>query len=224
MTTPAPSSALQLAVLADEDLALRAQSGSMPCFVELVARFEGRVYNFILRRVDESADAEDLTQETFLRAWQRMAQYRRKFRFSTWVFTIASRLACDHLRARRGRPRQIDVELVQDNHVSIGDPAATAAVRHDGRSLWTLAATLLNTEQHAALWLRYAEDLSIKEVGRVLGRTSISVRVMLFRAREILAAHLRQSQLNEHAGVVVGGFPRAPRTKALAGEMSCVQR
>ena len=187
--SPAPdrSSAHQLSARTAEELAGRAQAGSLPCFVELVGRFEGRVFNFLLRRVRLAADAEDLTQETFLRAWQNIGRYRSKFRFSTWLFTIASRLAVDHHRSKRRDWTGVSAEI-QEARAHRETPPADA--HQDDGGLWGLAATLLTSEQHSALWLRYAEDLTPKEIARVLGRTQIAVRVMLFRARETLAAHI----------------------------------
>ncbi|MEE8146382.1 MAG: sigma-70 family RNA polymerase sigma factor, partial [Longimicrobiales bacterium] len=74
-------------------LVSRAQTGSLSSFAELVARFEGRLFNFLLRRTRCVADAEDLAQDTFVRAWQRIRRYDPRWRFSTWLFTIAHRLA-----------------------------------------------------------------------------------------------------------------------------------
>ena len=101
MSTPRPSPALRLSCPTPEELALEAQQGSVAAYSELVRVFEGRLYNFLLRRVGSAADAEDLTQEAFLRAWQRLGTYRPKWRFSTWLFTIAFRLAVDESRRRK---------------------------------------------------------------------------------------------------------------------------
>lgn len=175
----------------DESLAVSAARGSMPAFVELVDRFESRLFNFLLRRVRCAADAEDLTQDTFVRAWQQIHRYRPGCRFSTWLFTIASRLAIDLHRSRKwrstewhGRPARVANEVPGNSDLSDDWGSSTAD------NIWKLAATVLTDEQHTALWLRYAEDLSNVEIASVLGRTPIGVRVMLHRARTILAGHL----------------------------------
>src|SRR5262245_7395781 len=108
-STPA-SDSRPFVALSDEELAQRAQAGAMASFVELVGRFEGRVYAFLLRRLGcggATSDAEDLTQDTFLRAWQKIGHYQPGRRFSTWLFTIAGRAAIDHHRGRR-RPIHVD--------------------------------------------------------------------------------------------------------------------
>src|SRR6478672_168395 len=106
---PADERADVLCALSPEDLAERAAAGSVPSFGELVTRFEVRVFNFLLRKMGSRADAEDLTQESFVRAWERITSYDRQWRFSTWLFTIASRLAVSHYR--RQRPVVTSAEL-----------------------------------------------------------------------------------------------------------------
>ena len=173
--------------LTDEQLAVIAQGGSVPAFAELVARNETRVYNFVLGRGVRHADAEDVSQETFLRCWRHIHRYRPRFRFSTWMLTIASRLAIDHLRSRSSNPGHHSSEL---ELIGTAQTRARPHEEHSSSNLWAIAATLLTDEQHSALWLRYAEGLSNQEVARVLGRTAIGVRVMLHRARSLLARHL----------------------------------
>jgi RNA polymerase sigma-70 factor (ECF subfamily) len=171
-----------------EELALRAQRGSMPAFAELVDRFEARLFNFLLRRVASAADAEDLTQEAFLRAWQRIDTYRSKWRFSTWLFTIGLRLAVSQGRKRAAlapaeRLRDEPVMPPQDLHIALEHA-------EERSSIWAMVGRALGPEQQSALWLRYVEGMAVKDIAAVLGRTQVSVRVMLFRARAVLAQKL----------------------------------
>lgn len=177
--------------LSDQALAAGAQRGDSECFAELVGRWDVRIYNFLVRRVRCAADAEDLTQDTFVRAWRQIATYRPNRRFSTWLFTIAGRLAIDHHRAERHSAREHRDVIDQDDRVSVAAVEARAAAHERGSALWCLAAELLNEQQHAALWLRYAEDMAIKDIAAAMGRTQVAVRVMLMRARNLLAHHAR---------------------------------
>ena len=177
-----------------EQLALRAAAGgqgSLESFGELVKRFELRLFNFLLRRTASRADAEDLTQETFIRAWERIHRYEPRWRFSTWLFTIAARLAVSHYRKRRPTLRWVED---QDEHAP--DPHDPHDPREDevrtGSKLWALAGRVLTPEQHTGLWLRYAEDMSIDEIAVVLKKSQVGVRVMLFRARQVLAEQLER--------------------------------
>jgi RNA polymerase sigma-70 factor, ECF subfamily len=182
-----------LRTLSPEDLAARAAAGSTASFGELVRRFEVRLFNFLLRKMGSRADAEDLTQEAFVRAWERMKDYDQQWKFSTWLFTIASRLAVSHYRRRR--PEVSSGELDRsDTPLPVSADGDIEADRKLGAHLWALAATTLVEDQHEALWLRYAEDLSIPDIAQVMGKSHVSVRVCLFRARQTLAARLKDSE------------------------------
>ena len=182
-----------------EELAVRAQRGSMPAFTELVDRFEARLFNFLLRRVPCAADAEDLTQEAFLRAWQRIGTYKPKWRFSTWLFTIGLRLAVSQGRRRPAAPAE---RIAAGGEPGSPAPRASAGLEQaEARSLiWTLVEESVGAEQQAALWLRYVEDMAVKDIATVLGRTQVSVRVMLFRARAVLADKLSVIQETKPSG------------------------
>ncbi len=190
------------------ELVRRAQAGALPAFAELVRRFEGRLLNFLLRRVGTNADAEDLVQETFVRAWQRIAQYNPRWQFSTWLYTIAHRLAVAQRQRQRREPRPACLDGVP----SECDPGRPAADREQCRHIWALADRLLPETQRVALWLRYAEGLGTSEIARVLGKSRVGVRVMLFRARETLAANLRSAPIPR---------PTAGTKQQLTGELAC---
>ncbi|MHC4272217.1 MAG: RNA polymerase sigma factor [Planctomycetota bacterium] len=194
-------------------LVSRARSGSLPCFAELVKRFEGRLYNFLLRRTRSAPDTEDLVQETFVRAWQRIDQYNPRWQFSTWLFTIGHRLAVAQIVAQRQRRCRDAAPACVARVVSGGrDPAGPVADREQCRHIWALADRILPETQRTALWLRYGEGLGPKEIARVLGKSQVMARVTLFRAREALAAHLRAADA-----------PQAPATtkQPLTGELAC---
>ncbi len=171
--------------LTPEQLAIRAQRGSPDAFGELVRQFEGRVFNFLLRRVS-AADAEDLTQEAFIRAWQRIHQYDPRWRFSTWLFTIATRLTTS--RTRKGR-----FTLGLDEHARGGtavEPERRLAHAELRGHIWKLVDRTLTDEQRTAVWLRYVEDMAMQDIAQVMGKSQVGVRVMLHRARLSLARRM----------------------------------
>lgn len=182
--------AASLADRSDEELAVLAQRDHLAAFAELVTRFESRLFNFLLRRTGSAAAAEDIAQDAFVRAWERIGSYDPTWRFSTWIFTIASRMA---VTAHRRRRPTGPVEAAE--RVGRTDPDAAHAehVAKAGARLWSLAERVLGDEQHTALWLRYAEDMTIGEIAQVTGRTQVGVRVTLFRARQRLAQAARDA-------------------------------
>ncbi|MCK4625235.1 MAG: RNA polymerase sigma factor [Phycisphaerae bacterium] len=203
-----PLSPDELSALSDEELACRAQAGSSACFGELVSRHENRLLRFLVRRTGHVQDAEDLLQETFARAYQRIQLYKPAWKVTTWLFTIASRLVCSHFRKSK------EQLLPSSRNLRPGqtDPAEIVSGREEKENLWALAAEVLSENQHLALWLRYAEEMSVKEISQVMDKTQTHVKVLLFRGRSCLARKLRPVEVPDRlagapcpAGRIKGG-------------------
>src|SRR5580692_2625739 len=84
--------------ISDEELARQSQAGSLVAFEELVRRYERRIYGFIFQSCRRHADARELTQDAFVRAYQAIAQFDSRRAFAPWLFTIARRKCIDHFR------------------------------------------------------------------------------------------------------------------------------
>jgi RNA polymerase sigma-70 factor (ECF subfamily) len=173
-------------LVSDEALAVLARAGGpgeLAAFGELVDRYERRITAFIARRCGSHHDAEDLAQEAFFRAWSKLRTFDASRRFSVWMFTIAARIAASAWRERRRAARDVPFREPFD-----GEPLEPrGGARPD---VWGIAERILDAETVSALWLRYAAGLEPAEIARVLGRTSVGVRVMLHRARKKIAAAL----------------------------------
>jgi RNA polymerase sigma-70 factor (ECF subfamily) len=165
------------------EFAARASTGSVEAFEELALRFEGRIYGFLYRRVGNAHDAQDLTQETFVRAWRGMHRFDAKRDFATWLFVIARRAAANHFRARR-----VHDPLPDDLLDESAPPSAEVS------DVWR-AAKKLKANYYDALWLRYGEGFSVAQTARVMGMTTIYVKVILHRARKELARRIKREAL-----------------------------
>ena len=174
----------------DETLAKRAQGGSQVSFGMLVERYEGRLLAYFRRRVGRDA-AEDLAQETFVRSWSSLSRFDSNRSFSTWLFTIASRLATDHYRANGKNQRLLVGRAAVNSHFSSNEVDIHESAESD-HDIWRTAHNVLTQQQVGAIWLRYVMDMRIEDLAVVLGKNRIATRVMLFRARERLGAALRE--------------------------------
>jgi RNA polymerase sigma-70 factor (ECF subfamily) len=163
-----------------------AQRKCEACFEELVRRFQSPLMHYLMRRTHSHHAAEDLLQETFMIAYREIARYEPTWRFSTWIFTIANRLAVTSWR--RNKLAQDVVE--QTKPPTSVDPSYELEVGEMRSKLWDSASDILEPDALAALWLNYVESLSAEEVGQVLGKSANAVRILLHRARAKLAQQL----------------------------------
>lgn len=173
-------------------LALRAGDGS--AFDALFARWSGPLLGYLARILRDAGAAEDLLQEVFLRVYRARARYQPDARFSTWLFTIATRLAWNELRRPRHRRPHESVEGDDERapiRLVAEQSAADAVVdaRRTARRVEEGFARLPE-RQRAALWLAAVEGLSYAEVAIALETTDKSVKALVHRARSALAAHV----------------------------------
>jgi RNA polymerase sigma-70 factor, ECF subfamily len=173
----------------DQELARQTQAGSLVAFEELVYRYEGRIYRFVVNLCGNGTDAREVTQDTFVRAFQAIEQFDPQRSFAPWLFTIARRKCLDLYRAAR-RPADEPVPELADED----DPAKLLACQEERQGLWDLARRNLPKPQFQALWLKYAEEMSVAEIAQVLRKTQTHIKVLLFRARQALGRKLGAAQ------------------------------
>ncbi len=174
----------------DEDLARQSQAGSLSAFDELIIRYHRRIYAFVAQSCSNATDAAEVTQETFIKAFQAIGSFDPRRSFAAWLFTIARRKCIDHHRASRSAGQGPMPELADWQN-----PADHLAQQEDRRDLWMVARAVLPEAQFQALWLKYAEEMSVEETAQVLRRTQTHVKVLLFRARRALARALKPVEI-----------------------------
>jgi RNA polymerase sigma-70 factor (ECF subfamily) len=163
------------------------RNGCFACFEELVRRFQSPLLHFLIRRVGSRHDAEDLVQDTFLAAYRGLGQYRGSGRFSTWLFTIANRIAVSRGRRRRGASSVTDEA---PHSASDADPLSISQQTEMRSTLWDAVQRILEPDAFTALWLSYVEQMAAEDIGVVLGRNANAVRILMHRARARLAEQL----------------------------------
>ena len=155
-----------------------AQDGDLVAFEQLVRRHQAAVFRVALRMLGSRSDAQDVTQETFVRAWRHLDRFRRDSTVSTWLYRIATRRCLNLIAAR-----QPTIELSEaDLEPARPDPAETAEQRERLRAV-TDAIARLSPEQRAALVLREFEGLAYEQIAEVLNTSVPAIKGRIHRAR-----------------------------------------
>jgi RNA polymerase sigma-70 factor, ECF subfamily len=148
-----------------------------------------RVFRFALRLTGSRQEAEELAQETFLRAWRRRSQLRDPNATAPWLFTIAKNLWDDRLRHKARRPAAF--ERLEDDHQSTASgPDHDLVVQDDLRRVLE-GMNALPARQREVLYLCACEGLSVREISQVLGITSEAAKASLCEARKRLRRQFR---------------------------------
>src|SRR5215204_2497393 len=181
------SLSVRRAELDDKELVTRTLSGDVRSYEELVNRYERLVGRVVYPYARREISVEDLVQETFLRAYDRLETFNPEYRFKTWLLAIANNLGVDTLRRRRET-----VEFNPETHAGAGrGPEAVAVDADRARSVQESVMALPETYS-VPLVLRYAESLTYAEIAEILDITIPALKSRLFRARNMLAAKLEE--------------------------------
>ena len=159
-----------------------AREGSVSAFTRLVQAYREKLLRFLVTRSASYADAEDALQDTFVNAFRYLDSYDPRWRFSTWLYRIAIR----NLARVQGRESAELPEIPDES----ADPLLHCIEASEAENLWVTARRLLTGEVYSALWLRYVEDMSIRDVAAVLDRSESWTKVNLLRARQVLGSEL----------------------------------
>lgn len=172
----------------DASLLLRTRQGDAAAFEALIRQHQRMIYSLTYRMTGSAADAEDLTQETFLRAWRQIGSYRAAAKFSTWLYRIAIN-ACLTWRQRESLRAQVQAGWAETNGApEVGGETALAR-NETGRTVHAALLTL-PAKQRAAVMLTLFDGLSHAEAAQVLGCSETTVSWRVFTARRKLRRRL----------------------------------
>jgi len=167
----------------DEELAVEAGAGSQRSFDELALRYRRRLFVYLRPRLGSDQDAEDMVQDTFLKLYRNIGSFDPAYRFSTWLYTAANRLAISSYRKKR----------VVELRIEPADPATEKPAPRAGEEAATgllEAARKLGGNQFRVLWLRYGEGMTVAEIAESMTKSRLAVRCLLHRARTNLMKQL----------------------------------
>ncbi|WP_246187179.1 RNA polymerase sigma factor [Prolixibacter denitrificans] len=186
----------------DLELVKLAREGDEYAFARLMNRYKDAIYFMLLKMVNNRADAEDLTIEAFGKAFTNLHQYSPKFAFSTWLFRIASNNGIDFLRKRRANtvPLENPDTDRKDSEYNPNFKSETLSpeekyIRQQRANILRRMVSRLKPRYRMLVELRYFKEYSYDEIAKELNLPLGTVKVQLFRAREMLFNLLNKTEM-----------------------------
>ncbi len=170
----------------DSVLISRFQSGESGVFTQLYHRHRDRIHGVILSVVSNPEDALDLTQDVFLKAYQRLNTFQRASQFYSWLYRIAVNRCIDHMRRQSKHHAVIDEPFCDETFCRAPANPLASLERDEFHRQLHAALPALTPNQRTVFVLRYQEDLPLKAIARRLGRSIGTVKAHLFHARRTL--------------------------------------
>lgn len=178
----------------DTDLINDILGGDSRAFGGLVDRYQSRVYNFVVYTLRNQEDADEVTQDTFLKAYKGLSSFRGDSKFSTWLLRIAYNTCMTRLR--KVTPSMVDI-VATGIDPDGGNNILEQSDLEDMRSVLARAMALLNQSDQALVTLFYYNEQSIKEICEITGESESKIKVDLHRCRKKLLKILNQMGIAE---------------------------
>ncbi|VAW44873.1 hypothetical protein MNBD_GAMMA03-1617 [hydrothermal vent metagenome] len=163
--------------MSERILIQQAKSGCQASFSQLIKVYQTRLYQYLLARCQNSYDADDVLQDTFISAYKYLHSYNDNWQFNTWLFTIANRL----IKKQHKFSYQYDELPTIDTSVELEELSI------DENNIWVQIKKVVNSQSYDLLWFFYVEELSIKEIAQILQKSQSWVKIVLYRSKKKLS-------------------------------------
>ena len=188
----------------DIEIISRVLKGEQQAYAELVKRYQNYVFTLTLRFIKSREDAEEVSQDIFVKAYRSLADFRGESKFSTWLYTIVNTTCITFLRKKRLDVQSLDNEKVfetvenQDSGFNANQVERKSRANMVNRSI-----SMLNYDDSEILTLFYKAEQSLEEISQILGLEPNTVKVRLHRARQRLKT-MMESSFNEEVKDIYG--------------------
>ncbi|HEY0154126.1 MAG TPA: sigma-70 family RNA polymerase sigma factor [Longimicrobium sp.] len=186
--------------LTDHELVALAQKGSEKAYRELLGRYQRPVFSLVYRMLRDREQAEDLAQETFVRVFNNIGRYDPKYKFSSWIFKIATNLTIDHIRKKEVATVSIDgsryavtPDEIEASTITVASDDENPEERLEAKELGESiegAIGALRPEYRTAILLRHVEGREYQEIADIMSLPLGTVKTFIHRARHELRGKL----------------------------------
>jgi len=182
----------------DSELINKAKNGDAKAYEGLLKKYKNSVYNLVYRMVRDVQEAEDLTQEAFIKAFNSLASFNEEYAFSTWLYKIATNNCIDFFRKRKLQTYSLDKPIqYKDSEIQheIPDPDLNpekSILARERSSMIQEAIETLPEKYYTAIVLRHNDEKSYEEIAEILELPLGTVKARIFRAREMLNKVLKE--------------------------------
>lgn len=185
----------------DQPLINAILAGDTQSFSVLVDRYKDLVFTLALRMVKHREEAEEVSQDTFIKVFRSLNRFKGDSKFSTWIYRVAYNTCLDRLKKHKREQQVVPIDEYTEHQVLTLDNALDKMERDERKEAIQNCLQLLPSDDAALLTLFYFEELSLEEISEIIGITANNVKVKLFRSRKKLTGVLRdrlEPEIIEH--------------------------
>ena len=178
----------------DQILINQIVEGDTNSFTILVDRYKDLVFTLAIRMLKNREEAEEVAQDTFIKAYKSLEKFKGDSKFSTWIYRVAYNTCLDRIKKNKKHLNNVEINEFTEHQVVTIDNALDKMEVKEREEAMQRCIDTLPSEESFLLTLYYFDDLSLDEISKIVGITANSIKVKLFRSRKKLASILK-SQL-----------------------------
>ena len=175
----------------DQILINQILSGDANAFTQLVNRYKDLVFTLALRMLKNREEAEEVSQDTFVKTYRSLNKFKGDSKFSTWIYKVAYNSCLDRIKKNKKYLNDVEINEFTEHQVKTVDNAFDALVEEERNQLIQDCLHLLPSDDSFLLTLYYFEDQSLDEIADIVSISANNVKVKLFRSRKKLASILK---------------------------------
>jgi len=185
--------------------------GDINAFTVLVDRYKDLVFTLSLRMVKNREEAEEVAQDTFIKAYKSLTKFKGDSKFSTWIYRVAYNTCLDRLKKNKRQQHTVSIDEYTEHQIKTIDNALDKIEAQEKQQTIKDCLELLPSEDSFLLTLYYFEELSLDEISKIVGLKPNNVKVKVFRSRKKLATILEERLDNETIESYGGSYRTAFR-------------
>ncbi len=176
----------------DQHLITKILEGDTNAFAVLVDRYKDLVFTLALRMLKNREEAEEVSQDTFIKTYKSLNKFKGDSKFSTWIYKIAYNTSLDRIKKHKRSHQTVTIDEFTEHQVKTLDNALDQMEQQERKQAIQDCLQLLPSEDSFLLTLFYFEELSLDEISKAVGLTANNVKVKLFRSRKKLTSILKE--------------------------------
>ncbi|OXA94344.1 RNA polymerase sigma factor [Flavobacterium hercynium] len=181
-----------MSTISDQEYIDKILQGDTNAFAVLVNRYKDMIFTLSLKMVKNREEAQEVAQDTFVKAYSSLRQFKGDSKFSTWIYRVAYNTCLDRIKKNKKEDLNISIDEFSSHHIKTMNNALSALEDKERKQTIQNCLNLLPNEENYLLTLFYFEEQSLEEIGKIMNITSNNVKIKLFRSRQKLAVILKK--------------------------------
>lgn len=186
------SSKTQMTIEKDQYHINQVLEGNTNAFTVLIDQYKDLVFTLALRMLKNREEAEEVSQDTFIKIFKSLQKFKGDSKFSTWIYKVTYNTCLDRLKKNKRQQQVVTIDEFTEKHVKTIDNALENLVEEEKKQAIQECINLLPSEDGFLLTLYYFEEQSLAEISKIVGISANHVKVKLYRSRQKLASILRE--------------------------------